>query len=95
MKTRSSIVRDINARGRIGRIRGQGLTEYIIILALIAIASIIAVSAFGSSVKASFLSLGTDLVGGAPVDRVQLTQENLKAAEEKAKAKVTLGNYNQ
>ena len=76
------------------RIKGQGLTEYIIIVALIAIASIVAVSAFGSSVKASFLSLGTDLVGGDAIDRAAVAQENLSAADEKAKAKITLKDYN-
>ncbi|MGQ7848688.1 hypothetical protein ACUNV4_29600 [Granulosicoccus sp. 3-233] len=76
------------------RIRGQGLTEYIIIVALIAIASIVAVSFFGSSVKASFLSLGSDLVGGDAVNRTEVVQENFNAAEEKAKAKVTLKDYN-
>ena len=76
------------------RITGQGLTEYIVIVALIAIASIVAVSAFGSSVKASFLSLGTDLVGGDQIDRAAVASENLEAASEKAKAKVTLKDYN-
>ncbi len=76
------------------RIQGQGLTEYIVIVALIAIASIVAVSAFGSSVKASFLSLGTDLVGGDAIDRAAVAQENLTAADEKARAKVTLKDYN-
>lgn len=76
------------------RIKGQGLTEYIIIVALIAIASIVAVSAFGSSVKASFLSLGTDLVGGDQIDRAAVAKTNLDAADGKARAKVTLKDYN-
>jgi len=74
---------------------GQGLTEYIIIVALVAIASIVAVSYFGSSVKASFLSMGSDLTGGAAVDRVAIAKENFDAAEEGAKKKVTLKDYNQ
>ena len=77
------------------RIKGQGLTEYIIIVALIAIASIVAVSYFGSSVKASFLALGSDLVGGAPVNRTDVVQQNMTAAEAKARAQVTLQDYNQ
>lgn len=73
---------------------GQGLTEYIIIVALIAIASIVAVSYFGSSVKATFLSMGADLTGGAAVDRVAVTQENFNAADAAAKKVVTLKDYN-
>ena len=76
------------------RIRGQGLTEYVVIVSLIAIASIVAVSAFGSTVKTSFLSMGTDMVGGDKVDRVAIAKDNLEAAEGAAKAKVTLKNYN-
>jgi Flp pilus assembly pilin Flp len=82
-----------SATGR-RHIRGQGLTEYIIIVALIAIASIVAVSYFGSAVQASFLSLGTDLTGGAAVDRVTTTDPGFKAAESKAKAQTTLKDYN-
>ena len=76
------------------RIKAQGLTEYIIIVALIAIASIVAVSAFGSSVKAGFLSLGTDLVGGDQIDRAEVAKSNLEAADTKARATVTLKDYN-
>lgn len=75
------------------RIQGQGLTEYIIIVALIAIASIVAVSYFGSSVKASFLAMGSELVGGENVDTVQVTQANYNAANSAAKNQTTLKNY--
>lgn len=95
MKTRSTTAATASESGLTRRIRGQGLTEYIIIVALIAIASIVAVSFFGSSVKASFLSLGSDLVGGDAVNRSEIVQENFQAAEDKAKAKVTLKDYNQ
>ena len=83
-----------NTCAKARRVTGQEMTEYIIIVALIAIASIVAVSFFGSSVKASFLSLGSDLVGGTAVNRADLVQDNFKAAEDKAKAKVTLKDYN-
>jgi len=76
------------------RIRGQGMTEYVIIVALIAIASIVAVSFFGSSVKASFLALGSDLIGGTKVDRVATTQSSFTKAETAAKEVTTLQSYN-
>lgn len=76
------------------RINGQGLTEYIIIVALIAIASIVAVSFFGSSVKASFLALGSDLVGGAKIDKVATTAASFNKAEAAAKEVTTLQSYN-
>ena len=76
------------------RIRGQGMTEYVIIVALIAIASIVAVSFFGSSVKASFLALGSDLIGGTPVDKVATTAASFTKAETAAKEVTTLQSYN-
>lgn len=77
------------------RIKGQGLTEYIIIVALIAIASIVAVSYFGSAVQASFLSLGADLTGSGAVDRAATAEASYTAAETKAQATTTLRDYNQ
>ena len=76
------------------RIKGQGMTEYVIIVALIAIASIVAVSFFGASVKASFLALGSDLVGGAKVDKVATTQASFNKADTAAKELTTLKSYN-
>lgn len=76
------------------KIKGQGMTEYVIIVALIAIASIVAVSFFGSSVKASFLALGSDLVGGTKVDKVATTEASFTKAETAAKEVTTLKSYN-
>lgn len=77
-----------------GKINGQGLTEYIIILALVCVASIVAVSYFGSTVKASFVSLGADLTGAAKVDRKALVSTSQNAAQNAAQQQTTLGNYN-
>ena len=76
------------------RIRGQGMTEYVIIVALIAIASIVAVSFFGSSVKASFLALGSDLIGGEVIDKVATTEASFSKAEAAAQEVTTLKSYN-
>lgn len=45
------------------RQRGQGMTEYIIITALIAIAAIAAFSFFGSTVRAQVGAMGKELGG--------------------------------
>ncbi len=47
-----------------GRITGQGMTEYIIIVALIALASIVSINLFGNSVRAAFGGLASVLGGG-------------------------------
>ena len=48
-------------------IRGQGMTEYIIIVALIAIAAIAVVGQFGGVVKNQFAAMAAEL-GGASGD---------------------------
>ena len=44
---------------------GQGMTEYIIIVALIAIGAVTASSFFGARVQAQFISMGAELSGEA------------------------------
>ncbi len=73
-------------------IRGQGLTEYIIIVALIALASVGAVGYFGTAVKAQFVNMGAELTGGT--SGALATQAGKAGAEDTAAtAKATLGNY--
>ena len=93
MKSKNKMNSRINAVSP-RRIKGQGLTEYIIIVALIAIASIVAVSFFGSSVKASFLALGSDLIAGEKIDKVATTQASFSKAEAAATEVTTLKSYN-
>jgi len=45
------------------RITGQGMTEYIIVVALVALAAVTAVGLFGDTIQASFGALGKTLVG--------------------------------
>lgn len=75
------------------RIRGQGLTEYVIIIAIIAIAAIGATSFFGDSIKASFLALGSELTGNTKVDMVQETSTALAKAKSDTNTQTTLRNY--
>lgn len=49
-------------------VTGQGMTEYIIIVALIAVASIAAVGAFGGVVKDSFTGMAQALAGEDATD---------------------------
>ena len=50
------------------RVTGQGMTEYIIIVAMIALAAIVAVGAFGGVVQDSFVSMSAKLAGEAGQD---------------------------
>jgi Flp pilus assembly pilin Flp len=55
---------------------GQGMTEYIIIVALIAVLSIGAVSMFGDNVRNLFGMAGNALSGDTNVDSAKLTKTN-------------------
>ena len=73
-------------------IRGQGMTEYIIIVALIALASVAAVGFFGTAVKAQFVNMGSELTGGSSA-AVAAVAATTSAEDTAASAKATLGNY--
>lgn len=74
-------------------VTGQGLTEYLIIIAMVAVAGIGAASFFGDSVKASFLALGSELTGGEKVDMVAETNTSRNKAKRDTNTQTTLGNY--
>ncbi|MBX2880541.1 MAG: hypothetical protein KTR32_11440 [Granulosicoccus sp.] len=92
MNKRSSTSCLYLARAR-GRISGQGLIEYLIIVALVGIAAVGAASYFGDSVKASFLALGTELTGGKEVDMVAETKTTRAKAKKDTNSQTTLRNY--
>ncbi|MBX2838522.1 MAG: pilus assembly protein [Gammaproteobacteria bacterium] len=73
--------------------RGQGMTEYIIIVALIAIAAIAAVGFFGSTVKAQFVAMGSELLGENGGEAIEAVNEVREAQVESVAAQPTLNNY--
>lgn len=78
------------------RIRGQGMTEYIIIVALIAIAAIAAVSFFGKTVQGAFAGLAASLTGDATlVTTARTTTEQAATDTDAAVQSKTLKTYNQ
>lgn len=76
------------------RVAGQGLTEYIIIVALIAIAAITVVSLFGETVQAQFAGMASTLAGDTQTagDSITAAQDAGKDANQEIGAK-TLGTY--
>ena len=70
---------------------GQGMTEYIIIVALIAIAAIAVYGFFGDTIRGQMGAMSKEL-SGQEGDK-QTYQDAANKAEEAAKEKKTLGNY--
>jgi Tfp pilus assembly protein FimT len=77
-------------------VRGQGMSEYLIIVALIAVAGIAVMGLFGGTARNQVAGLANELAGGVKGDtETLLTQANTQAnnAQTDASAAVTLGSY--
>ncbi len=72
---------------------GQGMTEYIIIVALIALASIAGVKFFGSAVQGSFAGMTAVLGGGTPDAGIGVATTAATNATTDAQQARTLGTY--
>jgi len=78
-----SSIKKVSALSGKRRITGQGMTEYIIVVALIAIAAVAAVSFFGEAVQAQFANIGEELLGNEGDATATVVEPEAK----------TLGNY--
>jgi len=59
----------LNKKAMLKKARGQGMTEYIIIVALIAIAAIGVITLFGDNIKALFGQSADALAGSTSVNK--------------------------
>lgn len=75
------------------RQRGQGMTEYIIIVGVIAIAAIGIFGMFGKTVKQQITGMAQELAGGDGSSIQQQADTESKAAEAKANQANDLSNY--
>lgn len=74
---------------------GQGMTEYIIIVALIALAAIAAFSYFGGSVRGQAAQMSMQVAGQDGDDGIQAAQDNAERAVAEAETDATLGDYDE
>ena len=72
---------------------GQGMTEYIIIVALVAVAAITVYNLFGDTVRGQVGDLAAELGGGTSTNMGKTAGE--KGQEEAANADYTLGDFGQ
>ena len=72
---------------------GQGMTEYIIIVALIAVAAIGAFKFFGETMRFQVAGLSAELSGGNAADQIQSSQDTAGEANGEAADNKGLGNY--
>ena len=75
------------------RVRGQGMVEYIIVVALIALAGIAAFSFFGGAIRGQTAQMAQQVAGQNVVTGRQAAQAAATSALSEANAKANLGNY--
>ena len=73
--------------------RGQGMTEYIIIVALVAIAAIAVYSFFGRAVRGQMASITSQLAGNTGAAGYTNAQAGRTGANKEGAEKYNLGNY--
>ncbi len=74
---------------------GQGMTEYIIITALIAIAAIGAYTLFGKTIRNQVAGMANEMGGESSSASLQTATDAGNAAVDMAEADVTLGTYSE
>ncbi|MCC5853728.1 MAG: pilus assembly protein [Alkalimonas sp.] len=75
------------------RIKGQGMTEYLIIVALIAVAAIGVYSFFGQTIRHQVSGLAAEVSGQSAQDRINESQMTSAQAASLADINTNLGNY--
>lgn len=72
---------------------GQGMTEYIIIVALIAVSAIGVYSLFGQTLRNQTAGLAMEMSGKAGTDNISSAQLNAKNATDNANKTKNMGTY--
>lgn len=73
---------------------GQGMTEYIIIVAIIAIGAILIVGLFGKQIKGTFTGMGASL-GGNDNKNQAVEVENTTAMENEGAVTETMSSFDE
>jgi Flp pilus assembly pilin Flp len=79
---------------RTGRIAGQGMMEYVIIVALIAVAAIGIYSAFGRTVRVQTAGMAQEVSGTKASTENAVDAANAAAGRANDPNKAGMGNYN-
>lgn len=74
---------------------GQGMTEYIIIVALIAVSAIGVYSFFGKTIRNQVSALATEVSGEDSGTNIDNAQSSAEAATTNANEDYNLGNFNE
>jgi Tfp pilus assembly protein PilV len=73
---------------------GQGMTEYIIIVALIAVSAIGVYSLFGQTLRNQTAGLAQEMAGTGAKDNIDQAVKNAQAATDNGNKTKNMGTYN-
>ncbi len=76
------------------RHHGQGMTEYLIVVALIAVSAIGVYSLFGQTLRSQTAGLAMEVSGQSAGDAIQRSQSRATAANTGAATRKGLNNFN-
>ena len=82
-------------RNPIGRQRGQGMSEYIIITALVAVAGIGLFAAFGDTLQNQLAGMSQEMAGQSGATDIERAATSAKTARTRATQADSLSNYHQ
>ena len=82
-------------RNPIGRQRGQGMSEYIIITALVAVAGIGLFAAFGDTLQNQLAGMSQEMAGQSGATDIERAATAAKTARTRATQADSLSNYHQ
>jgi Flp pilus assembly pilin Flp len=77
------------------KIRGQGMTEYIIIVALVAVAAIGVYSFFGETIRNQMSGISSEVVGTSATTAIGNAKTSAAASVTAARKDKGLNNYNE
>ncbi|NBS95818.1 MAG: pilus assembly protein [Betaproteobacteria bacterium] len=81
-------------RSRLARwVRGQGMTEYIVVVALIAVSAIGVYSLFGQTIRSQVAGLAAEMAGQSASTSLQAAKKSADEAVSKADNKHGLNDY--
>lgn len=89
-----SLFQHISSVKKCARQRGQGMTEYVIIVALIAVAAIGVYTLFGQTLRNQTAGLAMEMAGQDAQGAINAAQGNATAATANANRRKGLDNYN-
>ncbi len=76
-------------------LRGQGMTEYIIIVALIAVAAIGVYSLLGKTVRNQVAGIASEVSGQSSSSQINAARSSARRAQTLGRQDVNLGNYDE